>query len=52
VFDSEVTVAGKGWKTYALCAGISVFSHFNCDEIWLFCSFFKLAYNAFAVLNG
>jgi len=24
VFDSEGTVAGMGWKTYALCVGISI----------------------------
>jgi len=28
VFDSEGTVAGMGWKTYALCVGISNISFF------------------------
>jgi len=26
VFDSEGSVAGMGWKTYALCVGVYVFS--------------------------
>jgi hypothetical protein len=29
VFDSEGTVAGMGWKTYALCVGVFVFSLFK-----------------------
>jgi hypothetical protein len=45
VFDSEGTVAGTGWKTYALCVGVSIFSLFVCGKIYLFCSFFKLAFN-------
>jgi len=39
VFDSEGTVAGKSWKTYALCIGVYVFSLFDCGKIWLLCFF-------------
>jgi len=47
VFDSEGTVAGMGWKTYALCVGVSCFFLFLCGKISVFRSFFKLAYNGF-----
>jgi hypothetical protein len=33
VFDSEGMIAGMGWKTYAMCVGVSVFSLFDCGKI-------------------
>jgi hypothetical protein len=36
VFDSEKTVAEKGWKTYALCVSILVFYLFNIAVILSF----------------
>ena len=48
---SEGTVAGMGWKTYALCVGVLVFFFLLCDKIYLFGSFFKLAYNVRGTQN-